>query len=397
MSSTIDLETSSSTPFLVIQPAGKNLGPLQPVRTFPNPRFEVCIACVSLHFGGPDLNAVFHDSQLLRIPTLRHVTLINAVQMFHVNWAVLTSIKVKSDTDNQIGSILQQTKCLEFCTIVVHRSDECYTHTITLRFLKTLIVATRLDEVQSFEAHSILEAITAPILEIFKHYIEYFDLPLAAFLKRSSNIWKFSLAYLDADTTFTWTIEILRHCPSLASLTVLSLLPHGFKLCFADQLLRAFVAGGNDGIICPRLRGLNFAGDIEFSVETLRIFLEGKQGDIESTNIFPRRRVAIEITGIESASKCRQIEDFVLTKQAAGLDVRVYSRLCSALPHTEREHWQGHFISSLLCSPFLSVFPPSHPPNASFRLHIVLAHGDARAHGSPVSPSLPLVFFHPRQ
>ncbi len=39
-----------------------------------------------------------------------------------------------ADTKSEIGRILQQTKCLEFCDIIAHRSDEHYAHTINLPF-----------------------------------------------------------------------------------------------------------------------------------------------------------------------------------------------------------------------------------------------------------------------
>ena len=41
------------------------------------------------------LNPELHDSEFLKIPTLRHVSLLNAVQMFTVNWAALTSATIQ--------------------------------------------------------------------------------------------------------------------------------------------------------------------------------------------------------------------------------------------------------------------------------------------------------------
>ncbi len=70
-------------------------------------------------------------SKLLTAPTLRHVTLTNAVRMFTVNWAVLTSVTL-GDTKSRIGEILQQTSCLEFCDISVHYSHEDYADGISL-------------------------------------------------------------------------------------------------------------------------------------------------------------------------------------------------------------------------------------------------------------------------
>ena len=94
----------------------------------------------------------------------------------------------------------------------------------------------------------------------------------------------------------------------------------------ADQLLRAFVEEGDHGVICPRLQEFSLWGKCDFSLETLCVFLEGKEGDIAPPNSAAQwTKVAIDISGIYSAERCRQISDFVSQKKAAGLDVHVYS------------------------------------------------------------------------
>ena len=45
------------------------------------------------------LNTELHESEFLKIPTLRHVSLINAVQMFTVNWAAITSATLHTRTE----------------------------------------------------------------------------------------------------------------------------------------------------------------------------------------------------------------------------------------------------------------------------------------------------------
>ena len=66
-------------------------------------------------------------------------------------------------------------------------------------------------------------------------------------------------------------------------------------------------------------------GEVDFSLETLRIFLEGKQRNMANTmNGLPWKNIAIDIDGIRSAKRRKQILELVSQKKAAGLDVRVY-------------------------------------------------------------------------
>ncbi len=142
----------------------------------------------------------FHDSlpmssEFLTIPTLRHVTLRNVSRIFRVNWAVLASVTIRGGTSRrEMGRILQQTKRLEFCDITVNYSNEFYPDEINLRFLKTLIVGEpEIRDANSSGAYSILQAITAPILEILDTNVRFFDLALSGFSSKDHHILVFFL------------------------------------------------------------------------------------------------------------------------------------------------------------------------------------------------------------
>lgn len=95
--------------------------------------------------------------------------------------------------------------------------------------------------------------------------------------------------------------------------------------CHADRLLRAFVEGDNTGVICPRLKYLNFRGNIDFSLQTLRLFLEGKQGELATKKaLLPWKRVVVSIGGIEDKEIRQQMLNLVWQKKAAGLDVDAF-------------------------------------------------------------------------
>ncbi|KJA29540.1 hypothetical protein HYPSUDRAFT_221402 [Hypholoma sublateritium FD-334 SS-4] len=278
---------------------------------------------VSLHL---DLrpNAVLHNS-VLTIPTLKRVNLdTDVIRKFTVNWGVLTSVTLRGRTSpfcysqREIARILQQTKCLVFCDIIVgHRPEEQsrYLDKVDLPFLKTLIVS----ENPSETVQSMLDPITAPILEIFSVDKVSLDVSLAEFLKQSPLIQNLSLPslhYINGDKISN-TIGLLCHCPSLI---VLSL--GGDGGC-ADRLLRAFVEEGDAGVICPRLQYFDFTGYMNFSLQTLRLFLEGKQGEIAIPNVLPWKKVSINIGGIRDTKTYEQMLDLVSQKKAAGLDVEL--------------------------------------------------------------------------
>ncbi len=173
---------------------------------------------VSLSCMRPIIHSVLRRSQFLLTSTLRHLECPS--QMFPVNWAVLTSITLRWETANEIGQVLQQTKCLEFCDIIVHHLlDEHCAHSINLPFLKTLIFAeeTRdMKDVPGSQLYSMLEAITAPILEIFTNDTHSCDLSLSDFLERSPHIRELYLLYSKQDNLFRtrWNFSATaRHSP----------------------------------------------------------------------------------------------------------------------------------------------------------------------------------------
>ena len=205
---------------------------------------------------------------------------------------------------------------------MVHDSDEHYAHKINLPVLKTLIITNSNYDQYSPATHSILEAITAPILEIFENNIEFLDLSLVDFIKRSPHIRKLSLICVDNDESLMNTTELLRHCPSLSTLF---LWPRGDYFFNCDRFLKAFVEEGNDGVICPGLQDFTLMGGIDFSLPTLGVFLEGKHGAIALPNVLPWKKVVIDVTGIGSDMRRQKILDFASEKRSAGFPVRVYS------------------------------------------------------------------------
>ncbi len=66
------------------------------------------------------------------------------------------------------------------------------------------------------------------------------------------------------------------------------------------MLMRAFVQEGNVGVtvLCPRLQYFNFGGEINFSVQTLQLFLNGKHIKITTPDISPWKRVMIDISRV---------------------------------------------------------------------------------------------------
>ncbi len=66
----------------------------------------------------------------------------------------------------------------------------------------------------------------------------------------------------------------------------------------ANTLLRSFIAGeGDAGVTCPRLQFATVTGKLKFSLDTLHLFLEGKQGSCATPNIDPWKKVIIQIKG----------------------------------------------------------------------------------------------------
>ena len=94
------------------------------------------------------------------------------------------------------------------------------------------------------------------------------------------------------------------------------------------MFLRAFVeeSEGNAGVICPHLQYINFTGDIDFSLQTLQLFLERKHGKTAISNISTWKRVILDLRSIKVTEKHKQIMYLVSQKKAEGLDVDAFSK-----------------------------------------------------------------------
>ncbi|KJA25387.1 hypothetical protein HYPSUDRAFT_426556 [Hypholoma sublateritium FD-334 SS-4] len=291
---------------------------------------------------------LLQNSIFLTIPTLKHIALhTDHVPKFTVNWAVLTSVtlheKFRSHRSSQgeIARILQQTKCLVFCNIAVGPvSAQDYPGEIDLPFLETLFVYERHSGETSSGASSILDLITAPVLGIFHIRERFLDFSLSEFFKRSPNIWKLSLPYLNGDKSLMDMAGLLHHC---SSLTVLSLRPCEWERGVSisnrnvDNFLRAFVEETGVGATCPRLQHFRFRGGTDFSLQTLRTFLENKEGDIATQNsLLAWKSVVISLTGIKDKEIQKQMLDFVSQKKTAGLEIDAFTR-------EEMHHIDSHF------------------------------------------------------
>ena len=120
-------------------------------------------------------------------------------------------------------------------------------------------------------------------------------------------------------------MALLRHC---SSITGLFLYPCHYDRSLrlpnwdANTFLRSFIEGeGNVDVTCPRLQFVRFTGKINFSLDTLQLFLEGKQALFSTISIAPWKKVIIEIQGINTAETRQQMLDLFSQKKAEGLDV----------------------------------------------------------------------------
>ena len=281
----------------------------------------------------------------LTIPTLKHLSLeTNCIRRFTVNWVVLTSVSLGRQQDsscysrNQLAGILQQARHLIFCDIVVDSVRESAGHHLkitTLSFLKTLYISESTFGPPTSGASSMLDLITAPALETLRVRDTFFQPSLSDFLKRSPKISKLSLPCLPQDVSLMDTIGYLRHCPSL---TLLSLSCSRYWHAVtrrptwdANMLLRAFVEEGDIGVICPRLQFIIFTGEINFSLQTLQLFLNGKHGEMSPPKILPWKRIIIDINNVHAGKQTRQqMAEFVSQKKVEGLDVETswMSEIC---------------------------------------------------------------------
>ena len=92
------------------------------------------------------------------------------------------------------------------------------------------------------------------------------------------------------------------------------------------MLLRALIDGADIGVLCPLLQSINFRGEIDFSLQTLQLFLEGKHGETASPDVSPWKRVIIDIRGIKDTETHGKILGLVSQKKARGLDVDAFSK-----------------------------------------------------------------------
>ncbi len=277
------------------------------------------------------------QTALLKLPTLKHLLLdTDIVTKLYVNWAILTSITLRAHQadrcypQTEVVNMLRKTRHLMSFNVHVV-GDRLTLHglnrKVTLPFLKNLSITER-----SFGSIkcTLYAEISAPALEVFHlDAADFIDHSLSNFFWESPHIWKLSLPYFSVgnDPALTVTARLLRYCPSL---TALSLQSRGWDQNAAswnaDTFFRAFVNEGEFGITCPRLQYIKFTGEIDFSPQTLQLFLEGKQQGIAAPNITPWKRVIIDIGSIKSKEKIKQILDIVSRKRKEGLNVDAFSK-----------------------------------------------------------------------
>ncbi len=261
--------------------------------------------------------------------------LTDGLRSFSVNWAVLTSISLNSKWEdyrystNELASILRHTKYLVFCQIFVGRdrtSDKQNLQEITLSFLKILYINDNTSGRPLPGVPSLLDLINAPALEALHISPKFVKISLSNFLSGSPNISKLYLPYFLEDVSLIDTTKFLRHCPSLTLLFLWQAnMAQNTRLSKSDanRFMRAFVeeTEGNVGVLCPHLQYIDFTGDIDFSLDTLKLFLEGKHGGTAIPNISTWKRVILDIRGIQVAEKRKQIMHLVSQKKAEGLNV----------------------------------------------------------------------------
>ena len=272
----------------------------------------------------------------LKAPTLKHLSLeIHKFRSFEANWAVLTSIKLRGKshddghTRNELARILQQTKHLILFEVVVgvnRTRDEIFVGNIMLPFLETLYITETTFSRPAYGAASLLDLITTPALTKLCIRATFVVSTFSAFLQRAPRITHFSLPYLPKDLSLTDTQGYLRWCPELA---VLNLRPYYWGeynrpiVRDANSLLRAFVGDDKAGGICPRLQYIRFFGDIDVSLETLQLFVNGKHGENAFPDLMPWKRVVMGSKIIKDKDTRPQALNFISRKKEEGLDLVV--------------------------------------------------------------------------
>ncbi len=200
---------------------------------------------------------------------------------------------------------------------------------INLPFLKTLRVSEKTFERTSSGVSSILDLFRTPILSTLEIPELFLQSCLSNFLKQTPSIQELFLAHSASEESLNKIIGVLRQCPSLSALTVW---PQewawGGRLFDANQFLRAFVDDAGVGeVICPHLQQFEFIGSVNFSLQTLRLFIEAKRRGIPTSNVLtPWKRVFIDISAIEDPETYQAMQDFVSQHLEMGFDIETRKR-----------------------------------------------------------------------
>ncbi len=166
--------------------------------------------------------------------------------------------------------------------------------------------------------------LNAPILEVFSfHGVPAEASSVSSFLVQSPDIRELSLCYSESLTAIT---EVLHHCPSLTQLSLQQQWRDERLTLDANMFLKTFVQEENT-VICPHLEYFRFVGLSDFSLHTLRHFLESKQCGIATSHVIrPWRGVAIDVSGITDMDVRQQMLDLFSQKLQEGVNVSVVSK-----------------------------------------------------------------------
>ena len=300
---------------------------------------------ISLHFQFSA--SVLRDNPILSIPTLRCLTLganwydsanSAVISEFTVNWSNLTSVTIRGGMHDHVNSIdeivemLRKTKRLLFCDITYGKGSGTPLSSIDLPFLEVLCINNTTIRQSSSDTPSLFNLINAPILATLEICTKFVDISLERFFEQSPGLRELSLSlsHSKSEQSLAVIVELLRHCPSLSVLTVQPLKWRKMRKHYdANIFLRAFVEDGGLGATCPCLQNFNFAGAINFSVQTLRQFLEAKQHGIAPPNglvAWKRVRITMYHWWGTYDSELAEKLDVVLQQQLAGLDVYLYPK-----------------------------------------------------------------------
>ncbi len=80
-------------------------------------------------------------------------------------------------------------------------------------------------------------------------------------------------------------------------------------------------------LLVPNCSISNSLERLDFSLQILQQFFEGKNGKIVSPDILPWKRVIIDVCAIEDTEVREQMLNFILKKKAEGLDIDAFSEV----------------------------------------------------------------------